>query len=67
MLKPPDRFDDTHDGTQVVASGTEKRRDIWPSREEALAYFRSKAAYQAWHPRAVELYVVRLLNRAQTL
>lgn len=33
------------------------RRDIWPSRDEALAYFRSKELFRHFDPRCLEDYV----------
>ncbi|KAL6874957.1 alpha/beta-hydrolase [Trichoderma novae-zelandiae] len=33
------------------------RRDTWPSREAAAEAFRSKAFYQSWDPRVLELFI----------
>lgn len=33
------------------------RRDTWPSRAAAAAAFRSKAFYQSWDPRVLELFI----------
>lgn len=35
-----------------------RRRDIWPSYEEAYKQFSSRAAYKAWDPRVLKIYVV---------
>ncbi|RPA71279.1 alpha/beta-hydrolase [Ascobolus immersus RN42] len=40
-----------------AAIATSKRRDCWPSREEAEKFFRSKPFYQAWDPRVLELHL----------
>ena len=34
-----------------------KRRNIWPSRAEALALFQSKKAFARWHPQVLQDYV----------
>jgi pimeloyl-ACP methyl ester carboxylesterase len=39
------------------AGRTASRRDRWPNREEALAYFRSKGLFQRFDPRCLEDYV----------
>ncbi|PTB68913.1 alpha/beta-hydrolase [Trichoderma citrinoviride] len=33
------------------------RRDTWPSRDAAAAAFRSKAFYQSWDPRVLDLFI----------
>lgn len=40
-----------------LASGSAKRRDIWPSREEALKSLQSRPSFKIWDPRILELYV----------
>lgn len=35
-----------------------KRRDIWPSREEALKSLQSRPSFQVWDPRILEIFVV---------
>lgn len=35
-----------------------KRRDIWPSYEEALKSLQSRPAFKVWDPRILEIYVV---------
>ncbi|KAI0643911.1 Alpha/beta hydrolase fold-1 [Trametes meyenii] len=47
---------DTSKGNSLAA-GAEKRRDIWPSRTEALALFRSRPAWKDWDPRVLALYI----------
>ncbi|KAL7810165.1 alpha/beta-hydrolase [Trichoderma gracile] len=39
------------------ASLSAVRRDTWPSREAAAAAFRSKAFYQSWDPRVLDLFI----------
>ncbi|KAI0797268.1 Alpha/beta hydrolase fold-1 [Irpex lacteus] len=34
-----------------------RRRDVWPSYEEAYKQFSSRAAYNAWDPRVLKIYV----------
>lgn len=34
-----------------------KRRNSWPSAEEALAHFSHKRAFQHWHPQALQDYI----------
>ncbi|KAJ8522117.1 hypothetical protein ONZ45_g1271 [Pleurotus djamor] len=47
---PPDALD-------MLESGASKRRDIWPSKKEALEIFLSRPSWQAWDRRILELYV----------
>lgn len=37
----------------------EKRRDIWPSSDEALKSLQSRPGFKSWDPRILELYIVR--------
>ncbi|EKM56754.1 uncharacterized protein PHACADRAFT_141668 [Phanerochaete carnosa HHB-10118-sp] len=39
------------------ATPAAKRRDIWPSREEALKALQSRPPFKTWDPRILELYV----------
>ncbi|MBQ0130755.1 MAG: alpha/beta hydrolase [Comamonas sp.] len=34
-----------------------KRRNVWPSRDEALALFQSKKAFARWHPQVLQDYI----------
>lgn len=34
-----------------------KRRNMWPSRDEALALFQSKKAFARWHPQVLQDYI----------
>ena len=43
---------------KVLPEGAIKRRDVWPSREEAKKLFRERS-FKSWDPRAIDLYVVR--------
>ena len=45
-----------------LLSPTQRRRDIWPSFEEALKNLQSRPSFQVWDPRILELYVVRLIS-----
>ena len=38
----------------------ERRRDIWPSFDEALKSLQSRSGFKTWDPRVLELYIVRL-------
>ncbi|KAI0329983.1 hypothetical protein GY45DRAFT_1324220 [Cubamyces sp. BRFM 1775] len=49
---PPDA------GTRnILLEGAEKRRDIWPSREEAWQQFKSRPPWKIWDERVLKLYV----------
>ncbi|KAI0342214.1 alpha/beta-hydrolase [Trametopsis cervina] len=48
-----------------VLSG--KRRDVWPTYEEAYKQFSSRPAYQVWDPRILKLYVKYGLRDLPTL
>ncbi|KAI0689538.1 Alpha/beta hydrolase family-domain-containing protein [Cytidiella melzeri] len=40
-----------------LISLSSKRRDIWPSYEEAYNQLKSRSSYQAWDPRILKIYV----------
>ena len=42
-----------------LVESTIKRRDVWPSREEAHKLFRERSL-KSWDPRVIDLYVVRI-------
>lgn len=42
------------------------RRDIWPSREEAAAKYKSNKFYQSWDPRVLELWIQHGLRQLPT-
>lgn len=44
---------------KFLPEGATKRRDVWPSREEAKKLFRERS-FKTWDPRAIDLYVVRI-------
>jgi hypothetical protein len=44
---------------KFLADSTTKRRDVWPSREEAHKLFRERSL-KSWDPRVIDLYVVRI-------
>ena len=43
----------------LVAAAVNHRKDSWPSKEAALAYFLKRYPTDAWDPRVVRLYAVR--------
>lgn len=43
-----------------------RRRDVWPSREEAHKIFRERSL-KSWDPRAIDLYVVRIHSMSDVL
>lgn len=44
-------------GNVSTASASARRRERWPSREEAMRSFKRSKFYQAWDPRVLELWV----------
>ena len=46
----------------MATAMTIKRRDIWPSKEEAVKFFRSRPFYKAWDPRVFDLHMVCTLK-----
>ena len=46
-----------------LGAGSAKRRDIWPSRAEALRSLQSRPSFQVWDPRILEIYVVSISAR----
>ncbi|EIW53569.1 uncharacterized protein TRAVEDRAFT_133959 [Trametes versicolor FP-101664 SS1] len=49
-----------------LLEGAEKRRDVWPSREEAWAQFSGRPAWKRWDPRVLKLYVEHGLRELPT-
>ena len=49
-----------------AATGAVARRDIWPDRASAKAYFLSRPFFQAWHHDTLESYVRHGLRRLNT-
>ncbi|KAK6498006.1 hypothetical protein TWF506_004250 [Arthrobotrys conoides] len=43
-----------------------KRRDIWPSYEEAVKYFKSRPFYQSWDPRVLDIHMKYGLRKVPT-
>ncbi|TDL20709.1 alpha/beta-hydrolase [Rickenella mellea] len=39
-----------------LAKGAEGRRDIWPSKSEALAAFRQRGSFKSWDKRVLEIF-----------
>ncbi|KDR77355.1 hypothetical protein GALMADRAFT_246742 [Galerina marginata CBS 339.88] len=40
-----------------LAGGSEKRRDIWPSKEEAYKLLKSRGTWKSWDDRILKIYV----------
>ncbi|KAI0634069.1 alpha/beta-hydrolase [Trametes polyzona] len=66
MLIPPPTDPSAPEPRNMLLEGAEKRRDIWPSRAEALAQFSSRPAWKAWDPRVLRLYVEHGLRELPT-
>ncbi|KAG6837462.1 hypothetical protein H0H93_009005 [Arthromyces matolae] len=45
------------DASKMLVAGTSKRRDIWPSFEEAYDMLKSKAVWKAWDDRVLRKFV----------
>lgn len=41
-----------------LASLTAKRRDIWPSHEDADSFFKSRPAFKVWDSKVLDIYIV---------
>ncbi|KAI9056797.1 alpha/beta-hydrolase [Trametes sanguinea] len=48
-----------------TAKGVLKRRDTWPSREQAKEYFRKRFPWNNWDSRVLDLYVVHALREVE--
>lgn len=48
--------------TLDLVGGAVKRRDVWPSREEALRTLQMRPSFKVWDPRILEIFVVRALS-----
>ncbi|OCH87169.1 alpha/beta-hydrolase [Obba rivulosa] len=57
MLYPETTQHTSGSGIGGLIEGALKRRDIWPSREEALSILRSRPAFQQWDPRVLKIFV----------
>jgi hypothetical protein len=44
----------------MLSSGAEKRRDTWPSKEEAYKIMKSRGVWSTWDDRVLRLFIVRL-------
>jgi pimeloyl-ACP methyl ester carboxylesterase len=64
ILPPPAEGERTAPSTggSRLAERARKRRGVWPSREAALAKWHSKPLFEAWDPRALELYAAECLR-----
>ncbi|KAF3905483.1 hypothetical protein ABW20_dc0107699 [Dactylellina cionopaga] len=48
------------------ATMSAKRRDIWPSQEEAVKFFKSRPFYQSWDPEVLDLHMKYGLRKVPT-
>ena len=48
-----------HFATEIAVKATNKRRDIWDSRESAVQWLAKRAPWKYWDPRVIRLHVVR--------
>ena len=46
--------------TSSLVGGVERRRDVWPSKEEAYAVLKGRGAWRAWEGRVLGRFVVSL-------
>ncbi|KAH9848691.1 Alpha/beta hydrolase fold-1 [Lenzites betulinus] len=65
MVLPP-TGEPTTTTRNPLREGAEKRRDIWPSRDEAFAQFSSRPSWKAWDQRVLRLYVEHGLRTLPT-
>ena len=58
MLSPdgPQYF---YDLRRILLKKAYERRDVWASREHALSALKTRNRTSRWHPRVLDLYVVR--------
>ncbi|KAM0248337.1 hypothetical protein ACHAP5_003507 [Fusarium lateritium] len=49
-----------------LAGLSTKRRDIWPSRDQAAAKFKQSKFFQAWDPRVLDLWIEHGLRKVPT-
>lgn len=49
----------TRDFGVFLTNSALKRRDIFPSREDALAWLKSRAGFKVWDERVLQAFVVR--------
>lgn len=59
LLPPPGGQQQESD---MLRAGAAKRRDIWPSRPEALEALQSRPSWKIWDPRVLRLFVVSSLS-----
>ncbi|KZT01785.1 alpha/beta-hydrolase [Laetiporus sulphureus 93-53] len=57
MTTPSGDFELPQNFKAALIAGAEKRRDVFPSREEAFAWLRSRANFKAWNPRVLQIYM----------
>jgi len=57
MCFPPDPYGLPDKFTIFLTTGAEKRRDIFSSREEALAWLQSRAGFKVWDSRVLRAFV----------
>jgi len=56
----------TTNPSKVYAPASTYRRDLWPSREDAVGQFASNKFYQAWDPRVFDKWTVHGLRELPT-
>ncbi|TBU28613.1 alpha/beta-hydrolase [Dichomitus squalens] len=49
-------------GIRFMIKSISKRRNFWPGREEARAFFAKRVPWQLWHPRILDLFVQHALR-----
>ncbi|KAJ7055554.1 Alpha/beta hydrolase family-domain-containing protein [Mycena amicta] len=68
LLEMPSHIpEDVRHAHNYLADGSEKRRDIWPSREAAFELFNSRGAWKSWDPRVLRLFVDHSLRALPSL
>ena len=59
---PEDQTPERRQAGRMLADGARERREVWPSRDAALAKWCEKPLFEAWDRRALELYVGECLR-----
>ncbi|KAG5653240.1 hypothetical protein H0H81_001623 [Sphagnurus paluster] len=53
------------DSAKMSMKMTLERRDTWPDKESAIAYFRRKLPWKSWDPRVFDIYMAITYNALQ--
>ncbi len=48
--------------TTMLVGGAERRRDCWPSKEDAYNVLKARGTWKAWDDRVLRIYVVRYIS-----